>query len=223
MKKSVLIVGALMAGLAGIVGGCDDSSGSGGTGGTGTSGSTSSKTGSTSSSSSTTAATTAASTTTGGMTSSSSGASGCTVLDPGMVMKFTDGDMQDGLASAPPLADAQKPDEFDILFYGSPYIAMTGTFDLASAGANDNYATCSQCIYIFQDVDNMDVEDKFFFQSEGTMTISDTDLIDANVSAGTLKDVKLVESTVDPSTYISTPVPNGACYIIPSYSWDTKP
>lgn len=127
------------------------------------------------------------------------------------------------LTSTPTIADPAKPDEFDILFYGMPYVPAADTYDLASAGVNDNYATCAECVSFVQDVDANNVADKVFFQSEGTLTITATDQNLPNVSEGTLTNVKLIEVTIDPNTYVSTPVPGGDCYLIPSLAWDTKP
>lgn len=219
MTKTVLIAGSLVASL--LVAGCDDTSGTGGAGGAGSSSSTSSKSGSTSGSSMTTTSTT---TTTSGSTSgsgssSSSGGGNCITLDPGTLTPG--GANNDILASMPTLGDPALLDEFDIQFYGTPYVPELGTFDLASAGANDNFATCAHCVYLYRDVD-MNVEDKFFFQSEGTLAVTDIDATVPNISQGTLTNVKLVEVTVD-QNFISTPVPGGECYFIPSLAWDTKP
>jgi hypothetical protein len=131
------------------------------------------------------------------------------------------GQDDDILFSSPMLADAAKLDVFDIQFYGVPYMPVTGTFDLTSANNNDNYATCDQCVYLYQDIDPVtEIEDKFFFQSEGTLTVTETDPSLPNVSKGSLTNVKLVEVTLD-ANYNSTPVPNGVCYVIPTLSWDT--
>lgn len=167
----------------------------------------------------TTSTTTTATTTTTTDASSSSGSSGCTVLDNLPVMQF--GDDGEFLFAIPILGDQAKPDEFDILFYGDPYVPAVGSYNLASAGINDNYATCKECVYIYQDVVN-DVEEKLFFQSQGTLEITETDPMAPNVSKGSLKNVRLVEVTLD-MNFSSTPVPNGACYDIPLLEWDFTP
>lgn len=228
-RRTLLLPASLLGALLGagiLVGACDDGTATGGAGGTGTTSSSTSKTGSTSSSASSmttgSTATGATSSATGGTgtTSSSTGGQNCVTLDPGTLLQFgMDGEI---LYSTPTLADAAKPDDFNIYFYGMPYTPATGTYDLASTGVNDNYATCAECVYLFQDVDMNDVEDKAFFQSEGTLTITATDPTLPNVSEGSLTNVKLVEVTID-ENFFSTPVPGGDCYVIPSLAWDTMP
>ena len=91
------------------------------------------------------------------------------------------------------------------------YADDTGAFDLA-AGLNANYATCNQCVRVFEDVfpDQSDVA-RQYFQSEGTLTIdaSSAPQTGGTVTA-TLDGVKLVEVTVA-GDFTSTPVVDGGC------------
>lgn len=86
-----------------------------------------------------------------------------------------------------------------------------GTFDLASA-VNSNYATCEQCVLIGQDlVDGSPT--KIFLHSTGILDVS------GDAAPGVATDLsliwtnlRLVEVTIDPQTFESTPVTNGGCY-----------
>ena len=44
-----------------------------------------------------------------------------------------------------------------------------------------------------------------------------------NVSIGSLTGVPLVEVTIDPNTYQSTPVAGGSCYTVTTLDWNTMP
>ncbi len=109
-----------------------------------------------------------------------------------------------------------EPDQISFEFYS--YIAATppatGTFDLGS-GNNTNYATCNQCILIFQDLIAPHDPQKTFFQTGGSITI------DMNTVPGTAanvglswSNVTLAEVTIDPDTFVSTLVPGGDCYTV---------
>ena len=93
----------------------------------------------------------------------------------------------------------------------------TGTFDLSSEG---DYASCTHCVRLDQD-DKSEAK-RVFFAETGTLELSAVGVM-PSVSAGTLKQVKLVEVAVDPSTYQTTPVADGACYLVDSATWDTRP
>ncbi len=87
-----------------------------------------------------------------------------------------------------------------------------GVFDLASP-INSSYATCNQCVRVFQDVDSDDGSSvKQFFQQSGSVLLNAPPLDPAGVS-GSLTNVTLVEVTVD-QDFVSTPVPGGDCLTI---------
>jgi hypothetical protein len=102
------------------------------------------------------------------------------------------------------------PDVISFEFYSQ----ATGTFNLA-IGNDSNYASCTQCILIFQDLDGSLVPQKTFFQTGGSLKI------DMNTIPGVAADVglswsnlTLAEVTIDPDTFTSTLVPNGDCYTV---------
>ena len=114
------------------------------------------------------------------------------------------------------VGDETLEDLFSLQFYKedlSPQDALTvGTYDLAT-GLNENYSSCTECTLIYEDL----AEDgsgyaKYFYQMEGTLEI--TEVKEGTMeSKGTLT-AKVVEVTIDGSTYESTPVAGGACYEI---------
>jgi hypothetical protein len=103
------------------------------------------------------------------------------------------------------------PDYISFGFYSNGGTPPLGSFDLAS-DVNDNYATCEQCILVLGDSDGEQAT-RYFFQSSGSLIVAgeappgsamELTLIWSNLT--------LVEVTIDPETFASTPVPNGACY-----------
>jgi len=102
------------------------------------------------------------------------------------------------------------PDIISFEFYSQ----ATGTFNLA-IGNDSNYATCTQCVLIFQDLNGPQDAQKTFFQTGGMLTI------DMNTVPGVAADVTLswsnvtlAEVTIDPTTFTSTLVPDGDCYTV---------
>lgn len=104
------------------------------------------------------------------------------------------------------------PDIISFEFYSQ----ATGTFNLA-IGNDSNFATCTQCVLIYQDYQDVlgvQVPQKTFFQTGGTL------IIDMNTVPGVATDVglswsnvTLAEVTIDPdNNFTSTLVPNGDCY-----------
>lgn len=89
------------------------------------------------------------------------------------------------------------------------YSADTGSFDLAT-GANGNLATCNQCVVLFQDVVG-GIANKLFFQDRGVLNL--TTAPGASLLPVALGNLRLVEVTIDPNTFHSTPVPGGDCFI----------
>jgi hypothetical protein len=95
-------------------------------------------------------------------------------------------------------------DELDVEFYSN----AVNSFNLA-IGANNNYATCNQCVSLSRDYTDP-IQTKFFFQSGGTLTINQAP--STNPLTIVLSNTRLVEVTLNPSTFESTPVPGGECY-----------
>ncbi len=109
------------------------------------------------------------------------------------------------------------PDQASLQFFESSTVKITpGTYDLSS-GADANFATCAHCLLVFEDVSGSGAATTFFQQS-GTLTLASITSPPNGVVAGALTNAKLVEVTVDPNTYESTPVPGGACLFIANSS-----
>lgn len=81
-----------------------------------------------------------------------------------------------------------------------------GTFDVGS-GADSNYSTCIHCIKAVQDSGSPN--EKIMFQSAGTLVVSTPP---GGTTVDLMFDGTLIEVTIDPATFVSTPVPGGECY-----------
>lgn len=187
-----LVLGSLAIGLVGVtVVACGDDGGTGGSGGSDT-------TTTTTSGPTTTASTTKASgsTTTGMMQQ-------CTEITVEELQRLLSEIEPGFFFHATPVFGAADEDSLNLEFYGDPL--PTGAVDLATA-PNDNYATCTTCLVLSQDI-TMDGAAKYFFQSAGTLDLGATTAPFITTSL----DVTLVEVTIDPETYQSTVVENGEC------------
>jgi len=104
-----------------------------------------------------------------------------------------------------------EPDGISFEFYKTGGIPELGNFSLTT-NVNDNYATCEQCILILQDFVAGEPT-KTFFQSSGNLIVSG-DAAPGVADQLTLiwSNLTLVEVTIDPNTFESTPVLGGACY-----------
>ncbi|HTQ05172.1 MAG TPA: hypothetical protein VMI54_15015 [Polyangiaceae bacterium] len=95
----------------------------------------------------------------------------------------------------------------------------TGLFHLGT-GDEENYATCSRCVYLGQDVGSSSIK-AFFFAKSGTLDIA----ADSKQMQGkpdlTLSDVLLTEVTIDTDTNVSTEVPGGRCLHLASLTLTT--
>ena len=99
------------------------------------------------------------------------------------------------------------------------YIRLTtGTFDLASS-KNSNYKTCEHCVRVFTNVDKEQSKRKIFFQTEGSINVEKHE--DGWIKA-TISNVKLVEVNIG-NDFTSTPVLNGDCLTISSWTFDKSP
>lgn len=89
------------------------------------------------------------------------------------------------------------------------YSLASGSFALGS-GPNANYATCEQCLLLVQDATS--AEPTVFFADSGELIITQ--------APGTaslpieLQAVRLIEVTINPDDFNSTPVPDGACLLL---------
>lgn len=99
--------------------------------------------------------------------------------------------------------------------------AEPGEYDL-SEGAEANYASCSRCVRVLEDID--EEEGGFarqYFQASGTWELAEEgNFITNGRGTLTLTDVVLTEVTIDPDTFESTPVADGACLYIASLEYD---
>jgi hypothetical protein len=98
-----------------------------------------------------------------------------------------------------------QPDLLALEIYGNGF---AGTFNLGSSDES-NYATCAHCILLHRDWPS--AVQKIFFQAAGALSYNQAagpEELDVAVSA-----LRLVEVTIDPNTYVSTPVANGECYV----------
>jgi hypothetical protein len=104
-----------------------------------------------------------------------------------------------------PALGGEARDLLSLEFYAPDF----GVFDLGSGG-NANYASCLQCVLAYVD----EGSGPFFFQSAGFLHVNEdptNSVLDAELS-----DVTLVEVTIDPATFESTPVTDGDCLHISS-------
>lgn len=101
------------------------------------------------------------------------------------------------------------PDLLDLEIY---YDGSPGTFDL-SAGDDANYATCAHCVLLYRDIDPDAGPAKTFFQTAGALTYVDTAAESQTELDVQISGLRLVEVTIDPGTFVSTPVPDGECYV----------
>ncbi len=93
------------------------------------------------------------------------------------------------------------------------YDPATGSFTLG-----ENYATCNNCVLMVTDYNPGDgTYDKLLLAREGTLDISS---ITTNFS-GSINNAILEEVTIDPSTFVSTPVPGGLEICINNFLFNT--
>ncbi|MDF1562798.1 MAG: hypothetical protein P1V51_07130 [Deltaproteobacteria bacterium] len=109
------------------------------------------------------------------------------------------------LGTPNPALGGADPDETHLFFFSD----LTGAFNLA-APPNDNYATCEQCLMVLEDVGPNGAV-RQYFPSEGYMEIVGNESPRLGNATINLYSVRLVEVSIDPITWVSTPVPGGAC------------
>ncbi|MCA9640272.1 MAG: hypothetical protein H6718_06395 [Polyangiaceae bacterium] len=143
-----------------------------------------------------------------GGTGAGGSGSGCTQLPATPIYVIDESGPYIYFSNAPNIGDSTLQDVLFFEFYAN----SSGTFNLTSAGDNDNYETCTQCIVLFQDA-NVSTVEPVFYQTAGSITVS------GSPSSGTpqitLNNVTLSEVTIDSANnYHSTLVPGGGCYTI---------
>lgn len=96
----------------------------------------------------------------------------------------------------------------------------TGNFDLGSQ-PNDKYQTCQHCVTVITP-DSSERPTRTFFQTAGEIEITKLHPDDPSVAAGKMTEIQLseVQQNAD-GTW--TPVTDGACFTIASWSFDTTP
>jgi len=95
-----------------------------------------------------------------------------------------------------------------------------GSFTLGKS-PDDSYGTCQHCVLLVT-YDGLDQPRRAFFQTSGTMDITQLDPNEFGVVVGEVHDVHLTEVTQNPDLTWH-PVPNGLCFDIPSWTFDTRP
>lgn len=185
-----LVLGSLAVGLTGLffVGCGDDGAGTGGSGGDATT---------TTSGQTTTTSSTKSGSTTTGMNPQ------CTEVTAPEFQRLISSVEPGFFFRSPVMFGGADEDALNVEFYGDPL--PTGSIDLAAA-PNDNYQTCTTCVLAAQDI-TLDGVAKYFFQSAGTIDLGATT---PPAATGSI-DVTMIEVTIDPDTYETTPVAGGEC------------
>ena len=91
---------------------------------------------------------------------------------------------------------------------------LSGATDLA-AGDEANYATCATCFRGFTLNAAMDDIERHWFQQSGTLTLTESPFASDEPAVrsmiGMVENLTLIEVTIDPNTFESTPVDGGEC------------
>ncbi len=104
--------------------------------------------------------------------------------------------------------------------YGSPPpLTGPGSYTLATTAVEQNYSTCGTCVLVHQQCSTGVGCTRSFFATGGTLQISSWGDVGTQFT-GSLTGVTLVEVTIDSSTFVSTPVPGGQTWCLPSYAFD---
>jgi hypothetical protein len=115
------------------------------------------------------------------------------------------------------------PEVLTVALYGgypTPPGITTGSHTLG-VGIDNNWSTCAYCVVVFEDMSTATEEPAaVYLATSGTLTLTALGEANAGNLAGTLTSAHFVEVTIDPGTFVSTPVPGGGCYDIDSISFD---
>lgn len=136
-------------------------------------------------------------------------------FDPlGGAICFYDSGPQSLLYSQPGSTPTSSIDYINIEIYqasGGP--AAPGNYTIP----NENYETTNLAVLIQYDCDAGC--QKIFLANSGSLVITDIGTSGGQFT-GSLSDVELIEVTINPSTYVSTPVPGGEKWCISEYNFD---
>ncbi|WP_272428983.1 DUF4215 domain-containing protein [Polyangium jinanense] len=156
----------------------------------------------------------------------SGGQGGCPTLDVSLtqIYRFTDAYFSVAADVSPAAPDAYRTQAVLEIYneWTTPDLPplATGTFDLAAA-PNDHYGSCQHCVTVITP-DSSEMPTRTFFQTGGTIELTKLDPNDPSIAAGKITNVTLSEVTrKEDGTW--EPVPEGGCFVIPSWSFDTTP
>ncbi len=113
------------------------------------------------------------------------------------------------------MGDEQLKDELRFEFPASDPVVKS--YDLDSYN-NQNYHTCTECVRVFQDIQN-GTPKKQYFQKGGTLNIEETDSIHG-IKGSLTADLMEVTIKSDNEGDHSVPVTNGACFKIETLLFD---
>ena len=119
-------------------------------------------------------------------------------------------------------ADSSATDPTDSLYlefwtdFGG--VSAPGTYELAATAEEQNYATCGNCVLIGKGCTTGLGCEGAFFATGGTMTITSIGETGGTLT-GTLTGVTMVQVTIDPDTYQSTPVDGGEGWCIDTFAF----
>jgi len=109
------------------------------------------------------------------------------------------------------LGSSALPDFLNLEFY-APLGASEGHTVALEGPPENDYATCSHCVFLETDYDSSDnTVSGVFFAASGSMTIAAGSQQLGGAPDLTLSDVLLVEAEIAPNTFETTFVPNGQC------------
>ena len=154
------------------------------------------------------------------------GAGGCPTLEVSLtqIYRYTDASFSVEARVAPEVEGAYRTAAVIELYDGwgppgLPPLAI-GSFDLAAA-PDDAYGSCQHCVTLITP-DSSEIPTRTFFQTGGTFELTKLDPYDRTIAAGKASDVTLSEVTMkEDGTWEA--VPDGGCFVIPSWSFDTTP
>ena len=116
------------------------------------------------------------------------------------------------------LSSASAPkDQMIIEIDQSSGPSTPGTYTLT----DENYADSVLSVLIYADCDGSMNCSKIFLADSGTLDITSIGGV-GSTFAGTLSNVNMVEVTIDPGTFVSTPVPGGQTWCITSYPFSAE-
>lgn len=117
----------------------------------------------------------------------------------------------------PDLGDGGTTQYYSLQFYGGIEPDLASTFDL-SAGNQADYATCALCVLVV----SLNADGSLahvYYQDGGSMTLTEDPTATGHM-IGTATDVSVEEVMIDSSTFHSTPVPGGACFLLGNMTLD---